>query len=186
MWFMQVLFDFTMFFHLPRYFQNNCIFVMHFRLKLEKFWISSEVWSRPACSNILQYDIYIHMQVIFYVFLCLLYIHIHIRIYTLYIHYIYIYACIQMYILVAMVSGSNEKGWKGPCRSGAGQRELQMLASLVFVVWSEERCHCSQLSPFLQLLSFQSQVGSETCNDAIWCNDVHWRKRFKLVTYRHT
>ena len=91
MWFMQVLFDFTMFFHLPRDFQNNCIFVMHLRLKLEKFWISSEVWSRPACSNILQYNIiyiYIHMQVISYVFLCLLYI-----IYTysyIYTHYIYI------------------------------------------------------------------------------------------------
>ena len=113
MWFMQVLFDFTMFFHLPRDFQNNCIFVMHLRLKLEKFWISSEVWSRPACSNILQYNyIYIHMQVISYVFLCLLYI-IYTYSYTyIYIHTIYTYACIQMYILVAMVSGSNWKGMK--------------------------------------------------------------------------
>lgn len=112
MWFMQVLFDFTMFFHLPRYFQNNCIFVMHFRLKLEKFWISSEVWSRPACSNILQYDIYIHMQVIFYVFLCLLYIHIHIRIYTLYIH---IYIC--MYTDVYTSSNGVGIKWKGMKRA---------------------------------------------------------------------
>ena len=61
----------------------------------------------------------------------------------------------------------DEKG----LRSGAGQRELQMLASLVFVVWSEERCHCSQL------LSFQSQVGSETCNDAMMyidASDLSW------------
>lgn len=119
------------------------------------------------------------MQVIFLcIFVPTIY-NIYIYSYT-YIYTIYTYACIQMYILlliVAMVSGSNEKGWKEPCRSGAGQRELQMLASLVFVVWSEERCHCSQLSPFLKLFSFQSQVGSETCNDAMMyidASDLSW------------
>ena len=72
-------------------------------------------------------------------------------------------------------------GWKGPGRFDAGQRELQMLASLVFVVWSEERCYCSHSFP-VSLLSFQNQVGKW---DMQRCNDVHRRKIFKLVSYSH-
>ena len=115
MWFMQVLFDFTMFFHLPRYFQNNCIFVMHFRLKLEKFWISSEVWSRPACSNILQYDIYIytHASNILCIFVSTIYTYSYTYIYTMYTLYIYICMYTDVY------TSSNGVGikWKGMKRA---------------------------------------------------------------------